>query len=252
MARRNRPKQQPNSAAQTLDIIETRGDRLAEWIAGNPVPIIATGVGILVLAGAWAFFSQEDNQADLAAATQLSETQTAYRSAMGANGNSIDIPEPANPAAAQSIREEAVLNYDRVTADHPNTVAAALAQLQAGKLEQDLGNPQGARGHYEAGLDIVPAGNPLSAFFWVRMASLAEAQQDWAGAASAYVNASEVPGYGLRHAAQVDAIRTYLEAGDSQAAQALHDQLVTTSPDAPLPPHVSAQLAEYGPSSGTP
>ena len=246
MARRNRPKPQPNSAAQTLDIIETRGDRLAEWIAENPVPIIATGIGILALAGVWAFFSQEDNEADLAAATQLSATQTAYRSAMGANANSIDIPEPANPAAARSIREEAILNYDRVTADHPNTVAAALAQLQAGKLEQDLGNSQAAEEHYQAGLGLVPAGNALSAFFWIRLASLAEAQADWTGAAAAYVEASTTPGYALQHAAQVDAIRCYLEAGDASAAQTIRDQLTTQAPDLQLPPHLVAQLAEYG------
>ncbi|MEE3326990.1 MAG: hypothetical protein VX252_06640 [Myxococcota bacterium] len=251
MARRKRPKQQPNSAAQTLDALESRGDRMASWIAENPLPILAVGVGILVIAGLWGVFSQEDNQADLAAATQLSAAQNAYRSAMGADANSIDIPEPANAAAAQSIREEAVLNFDRVSADHPGTIAAALAQLQAGKLEQDLNNTQGARSHYEAGLEIVPPGNSLAAFFWIRMASLAEAQADWSQAAESYMRAASVPSYPLSNSARIDAIRSYLEAGNSQAALAVRDELTASAPDAPLPPHIAAQIAEYAPMSQT-
>ena len=246
MARRKRPKPQPNSAAQTLDALETTGDRLANWISENPLPILAVGVGILVIAGIWAVFSQEDNEADLAASTQLTATQAAYRSAMGADANAIDIPEPANRDAAQSIREEAILDYDRVSADNPGTVAAAVAQLQAGKLEQDLENLAAARSHYQSGLDRTPPGNALAAFFWVRLASIAEAENDPAGAADAYVQAANVPDYPLSHTARMDAIRCYLEAGDPKAAAVIHDQLQVQVPDIQLPPHVAAELAEYG------
>lgn len=244
MARRNRPKQQPNSATQTLDALETRGDRLAGWISENPMPILAVGATILLIAGLWALLNQEDNQADLAAASELSAARVAYRSAMGANSNSIDIPEPANPQAAQSIREEAVLDFDRVSANHPATVAAALAQLEAGKLEQALNQLDAAQRHYQAGLEIVPAGNTLAAFFWVRLGSVAEALGQWSQAADAYKQAADMPDYPIRTAAMLDAIRCYMEAGDRPAAQAIAVELASAGAELQIPTHLESQLAE--------
>ena len=252
MARRNRPKQQPNSAAQTLDVLESRGDRLARWIGENPLPILAVGITILVIAGIWAVLNQDDNEADLAAAADLSAARVAYMSAMGANPNSIEIPEPANPQAAQSIREEAVLDFDRVSADHPATVAAALAQLEAGKLEQTLGQFEAARLHYEAGLENVPAGNTLGAFFWIRLGSVAEAQAQWSQAADAYKQAAEMPDYPIRVAAMLDAIRCYLEAGDRPAAQAMAQQVASIGPEFQIPAHIQSQLAELNATSFKP
>ncbi|MAI79243.1 MAG: hypothetical protein CL917_09905 [Deltaproteobacteria bacterium] len=243
MARRTRKKQQPNSAAVTLDAIESRSDRLAQWIAENPLPILAVGAVILLIAAIWGFAGQENNEVDMAASAQLSEAQISYRTSMGAPAGAVEIPEPANPEAAQSIREQAIVDFDQVTLDHPGTIAAALAQLEAGKIAQTMGAVQIAQGHFQVGLENVPSGDSLRALFLVRLGSLYEVNQEWAQAASVYEEAGAMDNYPLRQIALADAIRSYLEAEDSDAAQRLAEQLQQDELALELPAYVQSQLS---------
>ena len=91
---------------------------------------------------------------------------------------------------------------------------------------------------------MIPPGKTLSAFFWVRLGSVAEAQGQWSQAAEAYKQAADIPDYPIRAAAMLDAIRCYIEAGDRPAAQAMADQLASTDAELQVPAHLESQLAE--------
>jgi len=245
VARRKRPKQQPHSAAQTLDVLESRSDRAANWISENPLPLLAVGIVVLLVAAIWGIASQDDREEDLQASAELSAVEADYRTAMGAAPGSVEIREPANPVAARSIREDFVAQFTDVSAGAPGTVAGALAKLEAGKLEQELGHLESAETLFRAGAEsLPPAGEALEAFFLVRLASAHEAASDWAEAARIYLQASQVPGYALHEAAVADAFRCYLEADDLEAARSLLPLLEGDGTESALPSYVSARLAE--------
>ena len=253
VARRRRPKQEPHSAAHTLNALETRGDRAAEWISENPLLILGVGGVILLVAAIWGFSSQDDREEDLQASAELSVVENDYRTAMGAAAGSVEIPEPANPEAARSIREDFVAQFSQLGAGASGTVAGALAQLEAGKLEQQLGHLESAETLFRAGAEALPpAGEGLAAFFLVRLASAHEAASEWPEAARTYLRASQVPDYPLSQAAVADAIRCYLEAGDLEAARSLLPSLERDGANAAIPNYVSARFDEIRYSGNTP
>ena len=77
-------KKQSDSAAQTLDALESRGDKLAEWIGTNPLQLLAGAGAILLIAGGYGTMTcYSDQQSEISAAA-LSELEGEYRQAMGA------------------------------------------------------------------------------------------------------------------------------------------------------------------------
>ncbi|MCS5638541.1 MAG: hypothetical protein NZ990_18660 [Myxococcota bacterium] len=243
MARRRRPVQE-GSAAKALDEIESAGDRLVLWLGENQRAILVAAAGILVLAGGWGYMARSQDVASSAADAALSEVQQGYRLAMGADPGGIEIPEPANLAAAREIREDFSARYAAVAEAHAGTGPGAVAYLEAGKLRQALGETDAAVGAYQAGLDSLPEDDPLRGFLWSRLGSVYEQEQQWPSAATAYANAGATANYAIRGDAMAGAIRAYIHAGEPSAALAQADELARTAPDFVLPGFLQAQVDE--------
>ena len=243
MARRRRPKQE-GSATQTLDGIESAGDRIVIWLGENQRPILAAAAGILVLAGGWGYMSSSRAAAAESADAALSEVQGAYRVAMGASVGGIVIPEPANAEAAREIRTDFSTRYAAVGEAHSGTGPGAVAFLEAGKLQQALGDFEAAEAAYQAGLGSLDEGDALRGFLWTRMGSVYEASDRWAEAASVYAQAGQLEDYALSAGATASAIRAYIHAGQPSAALGLADELARRAPDFALPEFLQARVDE--------
>lgn len=242
----------PDSAAQTLDAIESWGDRAAGWISDNPTPILAVVVVVLVVAGVVGLTRESFDAGAEESATALARVQHDYRVAMGGTPGSIEIPEPANPDTARRIRREAIADYEAVAAEYAGTSAGALALLEAGKLQQQLDDNAGALASFTRGLESVDDDDTIGAFLLARIASVHEVEGRYAEAADAYERAASVPGYALRYDALADAARCHALAGDADRALAIGERLRAEAPDVQIPPYLEARLAELRRTAGGP
>ena len=243
MARRRRPTQE-GSAAKTLDEIESAGDRFVVWLAENRFILAAAAGVILLLAGSWGYMSTSSQETSSAADAALGAAQTEFRVAMGGSPGEVTIPEPANPETARLIREEYAERFAQLGQEHSGTGAGAVAFLEAGKIQQALGNGQGAIAAYTAGLDSLPAADALRGFLWSRLGSAYEDDGQWADAAEVYAKAGGLKGYAIHAGATAAAIRAYIHAGQPSAALALADQLQADEPDFVLTESLRAEVAE--------
>ncbi len=244
MARTKKRKGQPSSAAQTLDEIESTGDRIATWASENPLLILGTAVAILFAAGVWGFTAQHrESRRDLAAAA-LAKAESDYRVAMGATPGGLVIPEPANPETGRSVRTEYVAKYLEVSTAHPGGTVAALALLEASKLQHELGQSDQAQQTLERGLEEIPADSAVRPFLLIKLASLYEAAGRWADAGQAYETAAGVGTYPLRYEALADAARSFAEAGEAARALAAHATIESEAPDYRMAPHLQARISE--------
>jgi len=235
---------QPDSAAQTLEAIESTGDRLVQWISDNPTPILGAAIAILVVAGVVGLTRESFQSGSSESATALARVQGDYQIAMGATPGAIEIPEPANPETARRIRAETIAAYEVVAKDFPGTTAGALALLEAGKLEQDLGNTDAAVQIFERALQAVDPRNTIRALVLSRLASVHELAGHFAEAGAAYEQAGEIDGYPLRFDALADAARTYAQAGYRERALAVYEQIRVEAPDFRIAPYIQARLDE--------
>ena len=108
-----RQKREPESIAQTLNEIESTGDRLSEWISENPRLILGVVLGITVVAGGYALITSSRETALEDASAALGRVQSDYRKAMGASPDDLVVSEPANPETAKRVRAEFVERFDR-------------------------------------------------------------------------------------------------------------------------------------------
>lgn len=239
-----RKKHHPDSAAQTLDLIESRGDQLARWVAENRVLVLGVAAGILVAAGIWGLASQQMRQSRDESAAALAEVMGDYRVAMGGTPGSLELAEPANPETARRIRTEYVALFTAMAAAHEGTTAGALALLEAGKLQQTLGEPEAAIASYESGLEQVGAEDPVRGFLLTRLASVYEAEGRWIEAGDTHSRAAEVADFPLRYEALADAARCYAQAGSTEQAVAAYARIESEAPDYRLAPYVEARLDE--------
>ena len=175
MANKKKKRNEPDSAAETLDAIEGWGDRVAEKITQNPIPILVGAFGILVVAAVVGLAGDYAESGTEASASALAKVQGVYRSSMGATPGSLELPEPANPETARRLRTEAIRSYEEVAVAHPGTPAAAIAWLEAGKLQGQLGNREAELEAYENGLMEAEVESGLVAFLRVREATAHEA-----------------------------------------------------------------------------
>jgi tetratricopeptide (TPR) repeat protein len=242
-ARRAR-KQQPESATETLDEIESFGDRLVDWVGQNPYVILGTAAGILLVVGAVAMTLEWRESSRVAAAAALASVQGEYREAMGASPAAVEIPEPANAETAKRVRSEYIAKFVAVADDYDGSTAAALALLEAGGLQQQLGDNAAALETYRKALASVAKGDPMRPFLHLSIASVHEEAADWGEAAAAYRAAADVADFPLRWEALADAARCYRAGGDGAQALAAYEQLQTDAPDYRLAPYLKAQYAE--------
>lgn len=241
MARRN--KQVPSPTSETLREIEESGDRVAEWASENAALILGAIAAILVIAGGVGLYSQGQENTRDEAADALALAIGQYRQAMGADPISGPVPEPANPEVGERTREEFVERFTTVAREHPETTASAVAWLEAGQLQVELGRLEAAAESFGRARDA-GAGSALEAMGAIRLASLAEDRADFAVAARAYETAAEVQAYPLRATALADAARCWAAAGDEEAALGTYQRMEASFPDEPVAPQIAALIAE--------
>jgi len=234
----------PESAATTLDEIQSMGDRLAEWIGENRVLVMSVAVAILVVAAGWGIFTSSQNRAGEAASADLARVQGEYMSAMGSSPGDIEVVEHANPETARSTRTEFEGRFREVAEEHEGNASGTLAWLQVGVLQLELGDRVAAIETWSAAADGLGRDNLLRAMLLERIAAAQEDEGRFEDAARSYEAASEVPSYPLGHAALAEAARCYAEAGDTARAVALFDRLEGIEPRPQIPDSTRARLRE--------
>ncbi len=232
------------SAKETLDQIESRGDELIVWITSNPTPILVVAGVLLGLAalvgGAISYTSSQYEKA----ASVLAEVRLDYRSAMGASPGGVNIPEPANPEVGARARTEYAERFREVGKKYSSSIIGTLAMLEAGSLEEELDKSDQAIETWQTALATIDKDEPLRGILLARIAAAQEQAGDFKAAAKTHQEASEITSYPLRYSALVNAARCLLEAGDDEAALAIYDRVVNESPDLVLPEHTEARLRE--------
>ena len=228
--------------AHTLEEIEHFGDRVVEAVSNNPRPVILVLLAIVLAAGTYGGLSQYRSSRTAQAVEALEAARTGYVEAMGGGPSSPQVPEPANPEIARSVRSEYAGRYEQVASDHAGTASASLALLEAGELRRQLGEIEAAQETWRRA--AAGADGSLRGMISERIAQLDEEAGRFAAAAAAYAQAAEIPGYPRRYQAMAEAARCWAEAGDAAQAVALHKRIQAESPETRLAPHVAARLRE--------
>jgi tetratricopeptide (TPR) repeat protein len=223
--------------------MEASGDRIAEWASRNAVLILGAIAAVLVVAGGVGLYAQHGQDKRDEAADALALATSRYRQAMGADPVGGPVPEPANAELAEETRSEYVERFMEVARSHAGTVPAALAWLEAGHLQVQLGRLEAAAESFGRVREEA-AGTPIAAMGAMRLAGLAEDRGDPKTAAEAYEAAAAIDGYPLRASALSDAARCWVDAGDPQRAIAAFQRLENEFPDEPVSPPVQALIAE--------
>jgi tetratricopeptide (TPR) repeat protein len=246
VARPKKAKQrrEPESIAQRLDEIQSVGDRITEWIAGNPAIVLSVAAAIVVLAAGWGLAGAARENAREEASAALGATQADYRRAMGASADDVLVAEPANPETARRVREEFQARFGEVLAEHSGTTAAALAGLELGELEEALGKPDEALATWQRAAAELGPEHVVAALLELRIAAVHEAKGRWLEAGEAFERAAGVVDFPLRHTARAEAARCFAEAGEVERALAAFERVKSEDPDAFLPEHLNARLLE--------
>ena len=241
----------PESAAETLDEIQSLGDRLAEWIAANSTLVLGTGVGILVIAGGFGVVRSTQTSALEEASTALARVDAEFREAMGAPNDAIEIVEPANPQTALRARNEFIPRYREVAEQHAGTPVESLAWIEVGSLQSALGQGDEAIATWTAAADLATSDSPARALLLSRIGAEHEAAGRWTEAAAAFEAAGDIEEYPLRYSALSDAARCRVAADDSERALELFDRIETDAPGYQIPDVTRAQLEELRAIAGT-
>jgi len=233
-----------DAPADTLEQLESLGDRLVQWVVANPVLVLGTAAAVLLIAAsiggvrAW-----RHSQADQASA-QIAALRAEYVVAMGGEATDLDVPEPANPETARKVRTDFVERFASFSREHAGTPAQAIAALEASAIYEELGAQDRAREVVQEAVDALPSDSAIRAVAQRRIAALLEGAGDFAAAAQAHLAAADTPGYPLRLDALGDAARCLAEAGKGPEALAIFTRIQSEAPDHRLPPHLQARLSE--------
>lgn len=230
-------KERESQAGRTLEEIQSAADTMADWIRNHLVQVASAVAGALLLTGGAAYWvNSREAQAD-AAAAQLSEARDDYLRAMGAGPLSLNVPELANPAAAEPIRAEFESALAQISESYPESTAAVLSRFEAGRLAQDAGDAETALVIYRAAVDQGVENPTLRALAQQRVAQALEDLERWMEAADAHEAAAREPDYPLRYWALADAARCRATAGDFQRANVLYQRLEAEAPTLQLASH---------------
>lgn len=230
--------------ADTLEEIESAGERLLAWVAANPVLVLGVAGTILVSAAGLGGYRALSHATAVEASAKLETLRSEFLFAMGGEPGDVVAPEPANPETARAVRREFVDRFAALGREYDASGAGALASLDAGSLYLDLGTPDQALETWQAAHDGLPRSSPLRGVLLSRIAQLHEQDERFAEAAQTYEAAAAVEGYPLRYLALGHAARSWAVAGEPQKALADYDRLKSESPDTELPEHVAARLDE--------
>ena len=230
--------------ADTLEELESVGERLVQWVGANPVIVLGIAGAILLGAASYGGYRAFAHAQAEKASTSLATLRSEFVAAMGGKATDVEVPEPANPETAKTVRTEYTDKYLAIAKEWRGTPTAALSLLEAGELFAKLGNPDRALEVSIQASEQVPAASPIRAVIESRIAHLQEEKGDFAAAATAYEAAAAVPGNPLHADALAQAARCAAEAGKTEQALALYQRLKTETPDLKLAPHIEARLQE--------
>lgn len=239
-----KPRREPASFAHTLDEIESSGDRLTQWALDNPRVVIVLLAAVAVAAAVYgAVRSFSESSAEDASAA-LGVVQTDYRRAMGATADDVTVPEPANPETGRKVREEYIGRFQKVADDYRGTAAGAIASLDEGGIQEELGQREEALSTWREAAASLGSDDAVAALLQLRIAAVLEDEERWSEAAEAYERAADVQSFPLRETARAEAARCYAEAGDNERALAAFERVKLEDPDAYLPEYLEARFLE--------
>ena len=233
----------PDSAAETLDRMESAGDRLAAWLEAKRTTILVILGVLLVAAAGYGYWISAQADSQEAASIALSRAQQGFMTGMGASPSDILPTEPANPETAARVRREYVGVFAAVRRDYPGTPESQVAALQQGQLEQELGDSAAAEAVWSAALSEGAPNDGLRGLVLMRVAAAREAAGDWPAAAALFEEAGGLTNFPLRTQALGDAARCYAEAGDEAMAIAAYDR-ASGAEGRPLPIHIRSRIEE--------
>jgi hypothetical protein len=232
------------AAAEALREIDSVFDRAAEWAIRNPTTVLVGIAAILAVAAGVGGVRWHSTRTALAASEAVARVQSDYLAAMGASPGQIDVPEPANPETAKQVRLDHIERFRKVAEEHPGSLAAVQAWLEAGNLQQETGDTEAALASWQKAVDDSDPGSPVRALAQSRLGYGLESAGRWADAAGSHEAAGAVESYPLRFYALADAARCWAEAGERSRAVALFARVEAESPGLVIPEHVRARLRE--------
>jgi hypothetical protein len=230
-------------ATEALHEIESIFDRMAHWVAHNPIAVL--GLAGTLLAGAAGFGGfrawRADREAD--ASADVAAVQAEYLLAMGAQPGVPDLPEPANAEIAASTRREFAARFSEAAERRAGSTAAATARLQAGDLLEAVGDQPGAQAAWRAAAAETRPGSALQALALTKLAASLEGAGDPEAAAAEYLAAGQSEDFPGRILALGDAARCLADAGQTERALEVFARIEAEQIKL-LPPHVAARLTE--------
>ena len=228
-------RKQQSVAAETLDEIQGSADRFAEWIHENMTLVFGGIATLLVVSGVGAWVSSAGDASELEASTELHEAKSRFLKAMGTSFGALEIPELANPAAAEQIRADYVAELEGISEAYAGTTAEFLAQLQVGYLDHRDGKLEEALATYDA---LARAGGQPEALLGLAIQRAGQVLEDlgrWDEAAARHEEAAALENFPLRYWALADAARALVEAGELELALAHYARIEDEAPEVRLP-----------------
>jgi tetratricopeptide (TPR) repeat protein len=230
--------------AEAIAEIESMGERAIEWVGDNAMVVLSVVVICLLLAGAYGYFDTVKTRRENAASDALAEIRDGYLMAMGASPGALEVPEPADPAAAEPVRKDYSERFGAVAQEYPGTAGAAIARLEQGNLVAAAGDDAGAIEIWRSAVARLSGRSPLAGVLHQRIGQALENAGDWEAAAEAYEAAAKIGAYTFRHWAMADAARCYLLADRPEKALEHSARLESEAPDMQLPDYLRARLRE--------
>jgi len=228
----------------TLDELETWGERAGDWLSANAKRVFAGAMVCLAVAGGYGAWASRERSREEAASAALERVRQAYMAAMGAPVLALETPDLANPEAARAIRAEYTGLFHEVAEQHAGTVAGTLARLEEAQLLGEQGDADAALAMLQGMLPDVAGSPDLEGLVLQRIAQIHEDAGRWQEAAEAHAQAGEIASYPLRYWAMASAAWCFSEAGDDERARALVAQVDAAAPDLPLPDHFRTRFRE--------
>jgi predicted negative regulator of RcsB-dependent stress response len=228
----------------TLAGLESRGERIIEWIGENARIVLGVSAVLLIAAGIVGYSSGRSDRREDAASAAYEAARSGYLKAMGASPGALIAPELANPEAAASIREEYGAKFAAVAEAHPGTTNGALASLEQGDLIAAGGDDARAREIWQAAVSRLPADEPVAGLIDQRIGRSLEDSGDWISAAESHAAAAAIADYPFRFWAMADAARCYAAANEIAKALDLFARIEAEAPALQLPEDLRVRLKE--------
>lgn len=241
MAQKGHPR--GHERTDTLDELLTLGDRIAHWVQEHATLTIVVVVSVLVGAAATGGYISYSQHREEEASAAVSAVRSEFVQAMGGSPGAAEIPEPANPETARSVRLEFAERFLEVAREHGGTTAAALAALEAGDLLIEAGETERALEVWQEAAPG-PGEAEVRGALLGRIAAAHEAAGRFAEAAQAHAKAGALRDYPLRDLEQARAAWAWLQAGETEEALATYRALRDRAPDFEIPEHLAAPLRE--------